>query len=810
MNKWLKILSGVGVVLILLVVALVVLATVLITPERVKETILPLAEENIQRKIELGDIEVSLLSGIEIHGLKLYEKNGRDLFVSTDMVRLKYQLLPLLAMKVVIDEVRLEKPNIKVVRFKDGQFNYSDLIDGEDSEPTSGNAQSPAAQGDEQKDNQSDLPISLLVSNLLLQDGHLVFLDHVLNDKAPYRYEISGLQIAAKGVSLSGKIPLSVQCQLNESPLTLDGHINLQPFGVDFDIAMKELDVVAFSPYFKESLPGNLGGAKLSLQSNLLGSFEDLGLKGSVSLSDFNLLLDAMPEAPLENAAVNVDFDLLLAHKKDLLQINNFNLDFNSIKLGAVGKIDSVLTEPSLSITLFVPDLKIRQAIDAVPQSLVGDVSSLDPAGSISAEASLVGSFENPQSLLKSAQVDLKEVQATAGGQRPAFSGRLLMSGNHINSEGLKVRLGDNNADIKLTVNRLYTSPVIVSADITSKRFMLEPLLVGSVSPVAAAEEVATGATGEQGSSEELGPFDIPVHATGTIAVAEAHWKKLVISDFIARYELKDNIFTLSQMDGGVAGGSFNSTAKVDLGKKGLAYNANVDLNAVQADPLLTAFLPKAAGSLLGAMNLSFDMDGRGSQWDSISRNLSGAGDMLVSDGRLTNPELVKGFSSVLQLSNLKEVQFENFIAQFKVVDGKVRLDSQIVSERLKLSPKGSIGLDGSLDLGLDTRLSPELSAKLDKSGGVTRYLEDQDGWTQMPLLLTGDFSSPRFGLDPKGINRQASKALGKELNRQLDKLFKSKDTKNTTGSDSGEEAGPKDDSGRKLLQDSLQKLFGN
>jgi AsmA protein len=808
MNKWLKMSFGIGAVLVLLVIALIVLATVLITPERVKETLIPLAEENIQRKIELGDIEVSLLSGIEIHGLKLYEKNGRDLFVSTDMVRLKYQLLPLLAMKVVVDEVRLEKPNIRVVRFKDGRFNYSDLIDGANTDSTVKETQPP--QTTEPANSESSTPLSLLVSNLLLQDGHLIFLDHVLNDKAPYRYEVSGLQVAAKGVSLTGKIPLSVQCQLNESPLTLDGHVNLQPFSVDFDIAVKALDVVAFGPYLREILPGNLGGAKLSLESNLLGSFDDFGVKGSVSLADLDLLLDAMPEAPLEDTEVKVDFDILMAHKKDLLQIHSFDLDFNGIKVGVVGKITSVLAEPTLDITLLVTDLKIRQAIDAVPRSLVGEISSLDPAGSLSAEASLAGPLDKPQSLLKSARLDLEDVEATAGGQRPAFSGRLLLSGDHLNSEGLQVRLGDNNADIKLTASRLFTPPVVVNADITSKKFLLEPLLMGSASPIAAAEEVTTGSNKGKSDDEELGPFDIPVYATGKISLTEALWKDLVISDFIARYELKDNIFKLSQMDGNVAGGSFNSTARVDLRKKGLAYNANLGLNAIQADPILTAFLPKTAGTLFGAMNLSFDLDGRGCQWKSISRNLSGVGDMLVSDGRLAGPGLVKGFGSVLQLSDLKEIPFENFKAQFKIIDGKVKLDSQIVSKQLKISPQGSVGLDGSLDLGLDTRLSPELSARLDRGGSVTRYLEDQDGWTQMPLLLTGDFSSPRFGLDPKGLNRQATKALGKELNRQLDKLFKSEDTNNASETPSGKEAEHAEDPGRKLLQDSLQKLFGN
>jgi len=283
----------------------------------------------------------------------------------------------------------------------------------------------------------------------------------------------------------------------------------------------------------------------------------------------------------------------------------------------------------------------------------------------------------------------------------------------------------------------------------------------------------------------------------------------LSINEFNARYELKDNIFNLSRMDGKVAGGSFDTSARVDLGKKGLVYSAKLGLNTVQADPVLTAFVPKAAGSLLGAMDMSLSLNGRGSQWQTLRRNLSGDGNLLVADGRLIKPELVKGLSSILQLSELKDIQFKNFTAQFKVVDGKVKLDSQIISDRLKLFPKGSLGLDGSLDMGLDTRLSPELSAKLDKSASVTRYLTDEDGWTQMPLLLTGDFSSPRFGIDPKGLNRQAGKALGNELNRQLNKLFKSKDSKNGSEPQSGSDAEPKDDPGRKL-QDSLQKLFGN
>ena len=194
MKKWTKILSVVMAVLVILTVTLVVLANVLITSERVKEALLPLAEENLNRKIDLGDINVSLFSGIEINGLTVYEQDEQEIFIATDLVRLRYQLLPLLAMKVVVDEVRLEKPTIRLVRFHDGQFNFSDLM------VSSADQTKKTVQTENQNavENEGSALISLLVSNVLLQDGRLVFLDHVLNNNAPYRYEISNLQNCSK------------------------------------------------------------------------------------------------------------------------------------------------------------------------------------------------------------------------------------------------------------------------------------------------------------------------------------------------------------------------------------------------------------------------------------------------------------------------------------------------------------------------------------------------------------------------------------------------------------------------------------
>jgi AsmA protein len=314
------------------------------------------------------------------------------------------------------------------------------------------------------------------------------------------------------------------------------------------------------------------------------------------------------------------------------------------------------------------------------------------------------------------------------------------------------------------------------------------------------------------GQGEEIGPFDIPVLARGTIKIGKTLYQGLAIDDFHATYQLRDNVLTISRMDGRIAGGSFANKARVDLGTKGLSYSANLGIKGVQADPLLTAFVPKAAGSLLGAMTLDLDVKGRGTRWQTLNRQLNGQGDILVADGRVVSPALVKGFVSFLQMSDTDGIRFKNFRGDVRIVDGKLNIDSSIFSDELKIFPKGSIGLDGTMNLSLDTRLSPALAARLDSRGKVTRYLTDSDGWSRVPLLVSGSYEAPVFGLDPKGLQQQATDALGKELGRQLDKLFgaQAPDEREQEQAPAEQESEPAEDPTNKLLQDSLKRLFGN
>lgn len=762
MKKAPKIIITIAIVLVVLIVGLFVLAKVLITPERVRDTVVPLAEQALQRKVSLGEIKVSLFSGIELHDLTVSEKQGGEVFVSTDMVRLRYQLLPLLAMRVVIDEVRVDTPHIRVERFSDGSFNFSDLLGADGQAP----AAQPAGSG---TGGSASTPLDLLVTDVRITNGQLIFLDHLLKGRAPYRHEVTDFQLNASGITLDGSVPLNLSGRLNGAALEMKGLVRLEPLSMEMDVKLSDLDVVQFKNYFDEALPGTLNGLRLGLEARLEGNTRAMSAVGRLTAADLNLTLNAMPDAPLEKAQIGIDYKLAVDLDKSLLSIDRLQLDVNGIVVEATGQIDGLTGTPRADLKLNVPSLDLRKAMQALPAGLVGSqIAELDPAGSLAANAVLVGTIDQPQQLVREASLSLNKIQASVGGQRPSLSGSLLLNGDKLRSENLSLQLGENTADLQLAASSLTKMPVVVRADLTSKRFLLDPLLQGGAATAGAAGGSDSGSDPSVPAVSELGPFDIPVRAEGEIRINETVYKGLAIKDFVASYTLIDNVLTVTRMQGNVAEGSFHNKARLDLGKKGLAYNADLDLKAIQANPLLSAFAPAAAGTLFGQLDMALAIEGTGTEWQVVSKKLTGNGDMAVSNGRLVSPGLVGGLARTLNLSELQNLVFDTFNGNLRIKNGRVQFDGKLNSAQLKLTPQGSIGLDGSLDLGLDTRLSPELAARLDKGGGVIRYLKDDQGWTRVPLKLGGSFSKPSFGLDAKGVQQEAVKSLQQEIGKKL------------------------------------------
>jgi len=789
MKKIVRVTGIVFAVLVLVIVVLSVVARVLITPERIRDAVLPIAREALQREVELGDIEVSLFRGITLRDLNVRDREGMDSFIAADRVVLRYQFWPLLFKRVVVDEVRLEAPRIRIERLADGSFSFSDLLAAE-SAPAEEPASAPKTK--------ASSSIDLLVSEVTIRDGQVLFLDRRVKPDAPLEYKLASLNITARDISLERDFPLSVQAVINGSPLDIDGKVNAASRRGLAHVRLGDLDLTVFTPYFADQIPGKLGSLKLNLDLNAEGGVDAISSSGRVELKQIDLVLDALKDAPLRGANASVGYKVKADLAQSRLTIDEAKVAFNGIPLLLAGTVENYSAAPSVDLTAKLVDLDLRQAIAAFPPGLVTDVKGMDPAGTVNLSARLSGPLDKGAELLQSAEIRLSGVQANAGGLRPALSGQLNLKGDSLDSRDLALVAGDNRAAIEFRASNLYGKPIQVSSRVTSERFELDPLLQTKAAPAADSSAKPV----ESAAPVELGPFDLPLRAEGSVQIKKTVYKGLAVDDFDLRYRLDKNVLTVERMTGNVARGSFDQTARVDLGKKGLDYSTRLLFKDVQAEPLVNAFAPKAAGTVFGNLSFNADFNGRGTLPETLKRNLSGNGAAQITDGKLTGSGLIQGLASFINLEELRTINFRQAKGAFTVTNGKVNLNSDFSGSDARFAPKGTVGLDGELDLALDLRLSPALTGKLDGRGNVAQFFTDAEGWGQVPLKAKGTLGAPRFTFDSSAVKGKVKDKAREEIEKKLqEKVFDKLAPKEGDG-------GTKEPA-KQLLDEGLKKLFG-
>ena len=202
MKTWFKrILIG---LVVLVVVAVVGLAIFLLTfdPNAYKYKLEELVQERYHRTLTIdGEIELSLFPriGLSVQGVSLSEVNSTETFASIESTRLAVAVWPLLSNSFVVDHVAISGFKARVVRNKDGQFNFRNLVGG--TAPVVATPANPAealagaAQTAAQALTSGTLPASrnnmqIDIAGLDLKDGEVLLQD-----------EMSGMAVAVTKIN---------------------------------------------------------------------------------------------------------------------------------------------------------------------------------------------------------------------------------------------------------------------------------------------------------------------------------------------------------------------------------------------------------------------------------------------------------------------------------------------------------------------------------------------------------------------------------------------------------------------------------
>ncbi|PKN34417.1 MAG: hypothetical protein CVU61_07855 [Deltaproteobacteria bacterium HGW-Deltaproteobacteria-19] len=252
MSRFKKITVALGLLFVILMVS-----SYFLVPPILKSVLVKKLSESLHREVTLERIHFNPFTlALSVQGFGIRERGGTESFVSFQELFVNLQILSVAKRALVLDEVKLVKPSVRILRSADGSYNFSDLLE---KKP-----------GEEKKE--PGKPFLFSVNNIRVIDGRVEFLDNPKDTK----HTAENIQAAIPFLSnmayaLETKVEPSFSAVINGTPYTLKGET--KPFAdsreTEFRISFKDLDIPHYLAYVPMKLNFRLPSAKLDVDSTL-------------------------------------------------------------------------------------------------------------------------------------------------------------------------------------------------------------------------------------------------------------------------------------------------------------------------------------------------------------------------------------------------------------------------------------------------------------------------------------------------------------------------------------------------------------
>ena len=308
MNRTLRIVAIVVVVLILIVV----IAPFLIPVDKFRPTIEEKASQALGRKVELGNLSLSLLSGsLSAESISIGDdpKFSTSPYLTAKSLKVGVEIMPLIFSKTLnVTGITIENPEVILLHNPAGQWNYSTL--------------GGAAAKSQQKQTS---PADLSVQKFTLKDGRITVGSTANQKRSTYDH----VSVVASNFSMTSQFPVTVTADLpGGGKFQLDGKAGpidqedaaLTPLDAKLDVTGLDLA----STGFVDSSAG-LGGL-LDLSATLSSQNGDAEIKGNVKISKALFIAGGSAAG----VPVTIDFDT-----KYNLRKNTGVLEPSTLKIGS-------------------------------------------------------------------------------------------------------------------------------------------------------------------------------------------------------------------------------------------------------------------------------------------------------------------------------------------------------------------------------------------------------------------------------------------------------------------------------------------
>jgi hypothetical protein len=775
---------------------------IFLPPAKLRAMLQAEAAKNLSRETRFGDVALGILPPVRltVRDAAIAEPGGfnEGAALSARSMHLDLDVFALLARRVVVRQLTLDRPVLHYVIREDGSTNFDDL----GVKPAPGGAAAPAG----------GQALDLAISDFRINEGEVLIDDfkarkRTMVDIGTRLSLTAGAngRIATRGATtLSGYAsgPLSAR-RREDLPAGLAAiEWQIEHDGV-FDGAQKRLALTKLGLGF--------GRTELAFQGIVddPGPHARLDLKASGRDLDLAEVLKILSEADARalngiSGSGKVAFDLgirgalggeRLPDLTGTLTLADGAFRYAGAEAGVEGLTFNARFAPdSLTVENLVARVAARQGDAAPVQARLQIWRFTNPqvrfaiAGDIDLAAISPMLAEQKTKLAGRARIDVRGAGPAKDPGAMTLDGTGRLSDVSVESPDLPQRIQRVNGSFRASQSVVQVDGLTAEAGTSS--FTLDgrverPLaLTASTKPANGKPPIAPAIvrfalTSPRLDLKELLPATpgsplLPnARGSGTVRIAQLKQDRLDVKNVAADLTLEPGVMTVPSFTFDGYGGAVAGKARFDLNdpaKPVFALSAKV--NDVSADDILSAWTP-ARGLLHGTLGTSIELSGEGVTASDLARSLTAVGLAAIANGTLGPGPVLESLAEFTRIPQFKELRVRDGSFPFAVEQGRVRFrEVRFDGPTGEWRVAGSVGFDGSIDYAVSATLPGEIANQLGTAGAVVAgALKDPDGQLLLDLRVTGTAKSPRVSWDKSammdrlmGRRSQALVEMGEKL----------------------------------------------
>lgn len=331
-------------------------------------------------RVEIGRLSFEWNGGVRLglDGLKIRpDKPGEPVIMSLDRVEAGLDLAPILARRLQISSIYLARPNISVIRGKDGKIEFRGYSP-KTALPAASGAAAPAA-------------LAFNVNLIRITDGSVMFAD--LSGEQPSEIIIKDIDADIRDVSLTTPVRFSVKAavagdrQNLESSGTVGGWLTGRTFLKDFDLkadlaGFGHSEIIRALPVFgKMGLKEGLSGLVTAKIRELEVSSDKLSkLSGDITIKDGKLVLSQV-KVPIERISLD------MSAEGTTVIIRSFSAQLANGAIKVAANIKDAFSAPQTELQMA---LEVR-GLESFLSKVAGIYQNLDGNAAVTFKGAMAG-----------------------------------------------------------------------------------------------------------------------------------------------------------------------------------------------------------------------------------------------------------------------------------------------------------------------------------------------------------------------------------------------------------------------------------